>query len=63
MHESIPTLFGPVGDDRYTACLDQCELNLSRCPYNSSVPTADPCDRTYRDCIESCEHREGVVRV
>jgi hypothetical protein len=63
MRESIPALFGPVGDDRHTACLDRCEANLSRCSDAASAQATDTCNRNYEHCIENCDRREGVMKV
>ncbi len=63
MRESIPTLFGPVGDDRHNACIDGCEADLSRCSRSASARASETCDRTYQNCVEDCDREEGVVRV
>jgi len=60
MHES---LFGPVGDERYSACLSQCEAVLERCAKTSSASAMEICEQNYQSCIEDCDREEGIVRL
>ncbi len=63
MHESVPVFLGPVGDDRHSACMDQCETDIMRCTDNASARATDNCDRKYRSCAERCDREEGVVKI
>ena len=63
MPESVPVFLGPVGDDRHTACMDQCESNLLSCAENASASATDVCDRRYRNCTERCDREEGLVKI
>jgi hypothetical protein len=63
MRKSIDSLFGPVGDDRHNDCVKRCEAELSRYSNTYSARAKETCERNYQDCVDVCDHEEGIVKV